>query len=177
MFMWFWTISSLGAPEKSIGKSYARAYLFLEKTERTKTNNLLNLLTPDALQYRTAGHLVFWKPWPAVEQRKVKCHKTWFRLLSPAWTKRYILEIYKAFQDRLTFFNRHMIVWLSWIFLELWNLLKRQDCRSFSILKTLPVTGHIARPGHIATAFHKENTESLMYPVYSDTSYYASRCF
>ena len=38
---------------------------------------------------------------------------------------------------RLTFLNRHMIVWFSWIFLDLWNLLKRQDCRSFSILKTL----------------------------------------
>ena len=24
------------------------------------------------------------------------------------------LEIYKAFQDRLTFLNRHMIVWLGW---------------------------------------------------------------
>ena len=27
------------------------------------------------------------------------------------------LEIYRAFQDRLTFFNRHMIVLISWIFL------------------------------------------------------------
>ena len=48
-----------------------------------------------------------------------------------------ILEIYKAFQDRLTFLNQHMIVWFSWILLDLWNLLKRQDCRSFSTLKTL----------------------------------------
>ena len=29
-----------------------------------------------------------------------------------------ILEIYKAFQDRLTFVYRNMIVWFSWIFLE-----------------------------------------------------------
>ena len=28
------------------------------------------------------------------------------------------LEMYKAFQDSLTFLNRHMIVWFSWIFLR-----------------------------------------------------------
>ena len=44
-------------------------------------------------EHRTAGHLVFWKPWPAVELKKVKCHKPWFRLLSPAWTKRYSWDL------------------------------------------------------------------------------------
>ena len=27
-----------------------------------------------------------------------------------------VYEINKAFQDRLTFINRHMIVWFSWVF-------------------------------------------------------------
>ena len=28
----------------------------------------------------------------------------------------FTLEIYKVFQDRLTFLNRHMVVWFGWIF-------------------------------------------------------------
>ena len=82
-----------------------------------------------------ASHLVFSTPWPAVELKKVPSvtkHGVVF------WAQRKpnaILEIYKAFQDRLTFLTGHMIVWLSWIFFDLWNLLKRQDSRSFSILK------------------------------------------
>ena len=83
---------------------------------------------------RTAGHLVFSKPWPAVELKSVPNHGFVF------WAQRKpnaMLEIYKAFQDRLTFLNRHMIVWFSCIFFDLWNLLKGQDCRSFSILEAL----------------------------------------
>ena len=61
-------------------------------------------------EYRTAGHLVFWKPWPAVELKKVlSVTKHGFVF----WAQRKPnarLEIYKAFQDRLTFLNRHMIV-------------------------------------------------------------------
>ena len=65
---------------------------------------------------RTAGHLVFWKPWPAVELKKVlSVTKHGFVF----WTQREpnaILEIYNVFLDRLTFLNRHMIVWFSRIF-------------------------------------------------------------
>ena len=59
---------------------------------------------------RTAGHLVFWKLWPAVELKKV------FSVTKHAfvfWAQRKQntrLEIYKAFQDRLPCRNRHMIV-------------------------------------------------------------------
>ena len=61
-------------------------------------------------EYGTAGHLVFWKPWPAVKLKKVLSvtkHSFVF------WAQRKLntrLEIYKAFQDRLTCLNRHMIV-------------------------------------------------------------------
>ena len=44
-------------------------------------------------EYRTAGHLVFWKPWKAVELKKVVSVKPWFCLLSPAWTKRYSWDL------------------------------------------------------------------------------------
>ena len=65
-------------------------------------------------EYRTAGHLVFyvvfWKPWPAVELKKVLSvtkHGFVFWAQRKSNTR---LEIYKAFQDRLTCLNRHMIV-------------------------------------------------------------------
>ena len=88
-------------------------------------------------EYRTAGHLVFWKPWPAVELEKVlSVTKHGFVL----WAQRKPntrLEIYKAFQDRLTFLNRHMIVKISWNLSIMWNLLRIKDCRPFSVLETL----------------------------------------
>ena len=61
-------------------------------------------------EYRNAGHLVFWKPWPTVELKKVLSvtkHGFVFWAQRKPNTR---LEIYKAFQDRLTFLNRHMIV-------------------------------------------------------------------
>ena len=105
-------------------------------------------------EYRTAGYLVFWKPsltGSRAEKRSISVTKHGFvfwDLLSPAQTKHYSWDI--AFQDCLTFLNRHMIVWFSWIFLDLWNLLKRQDGRSFSILKTL--TGY--RPNSHSKSLH-----------------------
>ena len=81
-------------------------------------------------EYRTAGHLVFWKPWPAVELKNFQVSNDGFVF----WAQREpnaILEIYKAFQDCLSFLNRYMHLF------DLWNLMKRQECRSFSILKTL----------------------------------------
>ena len=77
-------------------------------------------------EYRTAGHLVFYKPWPAVDLRKVlSVTKHGFVF----WAQRKPnarLEIYKAFDS------------LDWLgFLAKSNLLKIPDCRSFSVLKTL----------------------------------------
>ena len=40
------------------------------------------------------------------------CHKTWFRFLAQRKPNAR-LEIYKAFQDGLTFLIRHMIVWIG----------------------------------------------------------------
>ena len=61
-------------------------------------------------EYGTAGHLVFWKPWPTVELKKVRSvTKHGF----VCWAQRKPnprLEAYKAFQDCLTCLNRHMIV-------------------------------------------------------------------
>ena len=39
------------------------------------------------------------------------CHKTWFRFSERKPNA--ILEIHDAFQDRLTFPNQHMIVWVG----------------------------------------------------------------
>ena len=50
-----------------------------------------------------------------------------------------ILEIYKAFQDRLTSLNRHTIVWFGWTFSICDIYREYKDCRSFSVLKTLTV--------------------------------------
>ena len=50
-------------------------------------------------EYRTAGHLVFWKPWPAVELEKVLSvtkHGFVFWVQRKPNTR---LEIYKAFHD------------------------------------------------------------------------------
>ena len=59
---------------------------------------------------RTAGHLVFWNLWPAVELKNVlSVTKHGFVF----WAQRKPnnrLEICKPFQDRLTCLNRHMIV-------------------------------------------------------------------
>ena len=62
-------------------------------------------------EYRTAGHLVFWTALTGSRAEKSsKGHKT---IGFVFWAQRKpiaILEIYKAFQDRLTFLNRHMII-------------------------------------------------------------------
>ena len=61
-------------------------------------------------EYRTAGHLVFWKPWSVVELKKVLSvtkHSFVFWAQRKPNTR---LEIYKAYQDRLTCLNRNMIV-------------------------------------------------------------------
>ena len=72
----------------------------------------------DIWQFGLAGLFRFIKftenIWPAVELKKVlSVTKHGFVF----WAQRKPnarLEIYKAFQDRLTFLNRHMIVWIGW---------------------------------------------------------------
>ena len=77
------------------------------------------------------SHLVFWKPWPAVELKRV-LSVTKHGFVFWAQRKRNTrLEIYEAFQDRLTCLNRHMIVSI------LWNLPRIWDCRLFSVFNTL----------------------------------------
>ena len=56
----------------------------------------------------------------------------------------HILEIYKAFQDRLTFLNRHMIVWVSWIFSICEIYWKGRTAGHLVFWKPWPVTGHRA---------------------------------
>ena len=73
------------------------------------------------LIYRTAGLLAFLTPWPAVDLKKnsIKCHKSRFVL----WAQHKPsagLKIYKTFQDRLTFPNRHTMVWISWDY-SIWH--------------------------------------------------------
>ena len=142
--------------------------------------------TAKCTEYRTAGHLVFWKPWPAVNLKKVlsvtkhgfvfwaqrkpnaklEIYKVFQRkrgkqkeerrkrkeeVLSVTkhgfvfWAQRKPnarLEIYKAFQDRLTFLNRHMIVWFSWIcsICEIYR--KDRTAGHLVFWKPWPVTGH-----------------------------------
>ena len=42
--------------------------------------------------------------------KSCKCHKTWFRFLSPERKPNAKLETYKSFQNRLTFLHQHVIV-------------------------------------------------------------------
>ena len=72
---------------------------------------------------RPSGHLVFSTPWPAVELKKVvlRVVKHDFVFWAQRNKPNAILEIYKAFQDRLTFLSRQMI---SWNVSILWNLLR-----------------------------------------------------
>ena len=114
--------------------------------EVTVATRVLLSSTQRSWEYRTAGHLVFWKPWPAVELKKVPSVTKHGFL---PWAQRKPntrLEICKAFQDRLTFLNRHMIVKISWNLSILWNLLRITDCWPFSVLKTL--TGSQAEKCH-----------------------------
>ena len=92
-------------------------------------------------EYRTAGHLVFSTPWPAIELKKV------LLVSQNIWAQRKpnaVLEIYKAFEDRLTFLNRHMIVWFSWIFSICETYWKGRTAGHLVFWKPWPVTGHRA---------------------------------
>ena len=43
-------------------------------------------------------------------RKSSKCHKTWFRFLSPAEPNARL----ESTKHRLTFLNRHVIVWIAW---------------------------------------------------------------
>ena len=85
-------------------------------------------------EYGTAGHLVFWKLWPAVELKKV-LGVTKHAFVFWAQRKPNIrLEIYKAFQDRLTCLNSFDFVKFS----------EYGTAGHLLFLTPWPVTGHIA---------------------------------
>ena len=88
-------------------------------------NTLQHYLVDDFVKFtencRTAGHLVFWKPWPPVELKEVLSVKKHGFVLWAQRKPNTRLEICKAFQDRLTFLNRHMISKYLSVF---WNLLR-----------------------------------------------------
>ena len=63
---------------------------------------------------QTVGHLVFWQSWPAVDLKKVVSVTKYGFVFWAQREPNARLEIYKAFQDRLTFLNRHTIVWIGW---------------------------------------------------------------
>ena len=77
-------------------------------------------------------------------EKRSKGHKT---IGFVFWAQRKpiaILEIYKAFQDRLTFLNGHMIVWFSLIFSICEIYWKERTAGHLVFWKPWPVTGHIA---------------------------------
>ena len=95
-------------------------------------------------EYRTAGHLVFWRLWKpswktltgSRAEKSVTKHGFVF------WAQRKPnarLKIYKAFQDRLTFLNRRMKRFskplnVFWCIYDLWN-----ERRSFCVFPALNV--------------------------------------
>ena len=95
-------------------------------------------------EYRTAGHLVFSTSSPTVELKKIPSVTKHGFVFSAQCEPNIILEIYKAFQDRLTFLNRHMIVWFSWICSICEIYWKDRTAGHLVFWKPWPVTGHIA---------------------------------
>ena len=111
---------------------------FINRNNPAKPNCHMSIKKSQAkcTEYRTAGHLVFWKLWPAVELKNVlSVTKHGFVF----WAQRKpnaILEIYKHFRIAWLFLI-DMIIWSSWEVSILWNLLRIWDCWSFTVLKTL----------------------------------------
>ena len=106
---------------------------------RTLTYGWLFSICEIYWKYRTAGHLVFWKSWPAVDLKKVLSvtkHGFLFWAQLGPFKSFFTLEIYKAFQDRLTFLNRHMVVWLAGFF-RFVKFMENIGLLVFSVLKTL----------------------------------------
>ena len=117
---------------------------FTDRNNPAKPNYQAKQSSEMYWEYGTAGHLVFSTPWPAVELKEVlSVTKHGFVF----WAQRKPnarLEIYKAFQDRLTFLNRHMIVWFSWICSICEIYWKDRTAGHLVFWKPWPVTGHIA---------------------------------
>ena len=104
----------------------------------------------ESIRLLAAGHLVFWKPWPARScWKKFTKHmvsSSGFRLNSEPsvnpWNA--ILEIHNVFQGPLTFLNRHIcaIVWFSRIFSICEIYWKDRTAGHLVFWKPWPVTGH-----------------------------------
>ena len=98
-------------------------------------------------EYRTAGHLVFLKLSPAVELKKVLSVTKHSFIIWAQRKPNTRLEIYKAFQDRLTCLNRHMIYFrLARIFrfCEIYTDNIYRTAGHLVFWKPSPVTGYIA---------------------------------
>ena len=96
-------------------------------------------------KYKTAGHLMFWKPWPVVDLKKVpSVTKDSFVF----WAQRKLnakLEIYEAFQDRLTFFNR--LKWFRLAGFSIFDYWEHIGPPVISVLKTLTAANFIFAAG------------------------------
>ena len=82
-----------------------------------------------------------------------------FALMAQKLSANARLEIYNAFQDRLTFLNRHIIVQIGWNLSILLNLLRIQDYRLFSIFNTL--TGYRSYSHSESYHFFLVDTDAL----------------
>ena len=91
---------------------------------------------------------MFWKFWPAVEPKKVLSVSNhgfvFWAQYEPNAILDWSINRYKVFQDRLTFLNRHMIVWFSWIFSICETYWKGRTAGHLVFWKPWPVTGHRA---------------------------------
>ena len=91
---------------------------------------------------------MFRKFWPAVELKKVLSVSNhgfvFWAQYEPNAILDWSINRYKAFQDRLTFLNRHMIVWFSWIFSICEIYWKGRTAGHLVFWKPWPVTGHRA---------------------------------
>ena len=91
---------------------------------------------------------MFWKFWPAVELKKVLSVSNhgfvFWAQYEPNAILDWSINRYKVFQDRLTFLNRHMIVWFSWIFSICETYWKGRTAGHLVFWKPWPVTGHRA---------------------------------
>ena len=91
-------------------------------------------------EYGTAGHLVFWKPWPAVELKKVLSVTT----SEPSVNQTLDLRSIKHFRIAwLNCLNRRMIVLRLARVLRFCEIYGIWDWRHLVFLTPWPVTGHI----------------------------------
>ena len=111
-------------------------------------------------KYRSAGHLVIWKSWPAVDPKKITNHVSQSSVTNHGFAlwagrePRVGLAIDTALLNRLAVLIWHLIVWIGsrWgllRFLTIWE--KHQTAGHLVIWKPWPAAGHLAT----AQTFHQ----------------------